>query len=82
MEPINYKETARDKWRNLREFKSVMQYISKFEEIMPRIPSANKSEAMDLFIAGLKSKLRQEGRVKRLSGLTEAYQIVDQYGRS
>lgn len=82
MKPINDEEAARDEWRNLRQYKSVQQYITKFEEIKLRIPSANESEAMDRFIAGLKPKIRQEVRVKRPSNLTEAYQIADQYDRS
>lgn len=66
-ETINSDQVARDRLADLRQFGSVMQYISIFQQVTNEITDISPSELLHRFLNGLKRTIRLDVEMYRLS---------------
>jgi hypothetical protein len=74
--PINFQKIARDKLFNLRQTKSVVQYIYEFHALCLDIDDISEGEKLDKFKRGLKWDVQQEVELKDPKTLEDAMQIA------
>ena len=77
--PVNAVKTARDKLANLKQAKSVQEYVNKFRSLILEIPGITEDEKIDRFIRGLKEKIRMEVELREPTTLNETIRISDRY---
>ena len=56
--PLDDKNVARDKLRELRQRNTVQEYITAFDNIVVALPDLAKDDAIHAFIYGLKPRLK------------------------
>ncbi|CAI5986782.1 unnamed protein product [Closterium sp. NIES-64] len=77
-ELVNSIERARDNLAELRQHRSVAEYINRFRELVLEIPDILGAEQMDKFKRGLKPKIRTE---VELRGATTLDEMIRNAGR-
>ncbi|CAI5934453.1 unnamed protein product [Closterium sp. NIES-64] len=78
-EPVNAIERARDNLADLRQHRSVAEYINRFRELVLEIPDIPAAEQMDKFKRGLKPKIRTEVELRSAATLDEMIRVAEHF---
>ncbi|CAI5964364.1 unnamed protein product [Closterium sp. NIES-64] len=78
-EPINFIERARDNLAELRQHRSVAEYINRLRELVLEIPDIPAAELMDKFKRGLKPKIRTEVELRGATTLDEMIRVAERF---
>ncbi|CAI5459108.1 unnamed protein product [Closterium sp. Yama58-4] len=78
-EPVNAIERARDNLAELRQHRSVAEYINRFRELVLEIPDIPAAEQMDKFKRGLKPKIRTEVELRGATTLDEMIRVAERF---
>ncbi|CAI5950609.1 unnamed protein product [Closterium sp. NIES-65] len=78
-EPVNSIERARDNLAELRQHRSVAEYINRFRELVLEIPDIPAAELMDKFKRGLKPKIRTEVELRGATTLDEMIRVAERF---
>jgi hypothetical protein len=74
---VNQLQIARDRISDLRQDKSVRDYISKFRNLLLQIPTMANEEKLDRFIRGLKPHIRRDVELKEPESLEKACALAE-----
>lgn len=75
--PVSNVRHARDQLSNLKQTKSVAQYVTEFRMLILQIPNASEDEQLDKFIRGLKPAVRCQVEMRDPTNLQEAMRLAD-----
>ncbi|CAI7733187.1 unnamed protein product [Closterium sp. NIES-53] len=78
-EPVNAIERARDNLAELRQHRSVAEYINRFRELVLEIPDIPAAEQIDKFKHGLKPKIRTEVELRGATTLDEMIRVAERF---
>ncbi|CAI5458056.1 unnamed protein product [Closterium sp. Yama58-4] len=78
-EPVNTIERACDNLADLRQHRSVAEYINRFRELVLEIPDIPAAEQMDKFKRGLKPKIRTEVELRGAATLDEMIRVAERF---
>ncbi|CAI7905974.1 unnamed protein product [Closterium sp. NIES-54] len=78
-EPVNAIERARDNLAELRQHRSVAEYINRFRELVLEIPEIPVAKQMDKFKRGLKPKIRTEVELRGATTLDEMIRAAERF---
>lgn len=73
----NAKKVLRDRLFNLRQQRSVFEYVAKLREVTVQIPDLSEGEVLDKFIRGLKPAVRKELELRDPATLEEAIRMAE-----
>ena len=75
-QPVNAQKIARDRLHNLRQTKSVVEFVYEFHKICLEIKDVSPSEKLDRFVRGLKPSVREKVDIEDPQTVDEAMQIA------
>ncbi|CAI5995185.1 unnamed protein product [Closterium sp. NIES-64] len=78
-EPANAIERARDNLDDLRQHRSVAEYINRFRELVLEIPDIPAAEQMDKFKRGVKPKIRTEVELHGATVFDEMIRVAERF---
>ena len=76
---INAVKTAHNKLANLKQAKSVQEYVNKFKSLILEILKITEDEKINRFTRRLKENIRIEVELREPTNLNEAIRISDKY---
>ena len=79
--PPNEDRRLQDEWANLKQYKTVFEYVSVLTALAMRIPGLAQTQILDKFIHGLKPKIRIEVELRDPKTPNEAYRLADRFDR-
>lgn len=76
--PVNAHQTLRDQWFNLRQTRSVQDYITAFKQLQLKL-QPTEDESKDKFVRGLQAHIQREVAIKSThnSSLLDLFSIAD-----
>jgi hypothetical protein len=77
--PPNKDRRLLDQWAALRQTTTVADYTTRLYNVGMQIPGITKSQILDKFLRGLKTKTRMELELKDPATLDEAVRLADRY---
>jgi Retrotransposon gag protein/Zinc knuckle len=78
-QPIHEEDFARQQLRSLKQHKSVIEYVHRFQAIMLQIPTMDERSRVDAFTAGLKQDVRRWVKLQDPRTLEEALTIAEKF---
>src|SRR5438552_7142973 len=79
--PPNEDRRLQDEWANLRQYRTVFEYVSVLMALAMRIPGLSQTQILDKFIRRLKPKTRIEVELRDPRTMDEAYRLADRFDR-
>ena len=79
--PPNEDHRLQDKWANLKQYRTIFEYVSVLTALAMQIPGLSQTQILDKFIHGLKPKTRIEVELRDPKTPDEAYRLADHFDR-